>query len=125
MRSVCRSNYEDDAQYIPGFLDLIAEHKSKFCNKSNTDLPYVPAAQEVEELNYMESNILYSVAGYIVTSIKKNTTLCKHRIQSLGSTHRNLSQHVKLTRLRSYKNNTSFFVSNETLEVFKKLEYIF
>jgi len=125
MRSVPRSNYEDDdAQYIPGFLDLI-EHKSKFCNKSYTDLPYVPAAQEVEELNYMESNILYSVAGYIVTSIKKNTTLCKYCIQSLGSTHRNLSQHAKLTRLRNYKNNTLFFVNNKTFEIFKKLEYVF
>jgi len=92
---------------------------------NQTDLPYIPAAQEVEELNYTESNILYSVAGYIVTSIKKNTTFCKHCIQSLDSTHRNLSQHTKLMRLRSYKNNTLFFVNNETFEVFKKLEYIF
>jgi len=42
MCSVSRSNYEDKgAQYITGFLDLIAKHKSEFCNKPNTDLTYL------------------------------------------------------------------------------------
>lgn len=126
MRLVSRGNYEeDDAQYITGFLDVITEHKSEFCNQSNVDLSCVRAAQEVQELNNIESNILYSIAGYIVTSIKKNTQLCECCIQSLGSTRRKLLRYAKLVRLRSYKNNTLFFVNDETFEVFKKLEYIF
>lgn len=92
-------------------------------------MSYEPAAQEelnfVKELNSIESNLLYSIAGYIVTSIKRNTKLCQHCIQSVGSTHRNLSKHARLVRLRSYKDNTLFFVNNETFELFKEMEYIF
>lgn len=126
MRSISRANYEkDDAEYVTSFLDIIAKNKSKFCNKLNANLPCefvsgkstlekAEELEEVNELNSTESNILYSIAGYIITSIKKNLKTCKHCIQNLGSTHRNFSQYARLVRLRSYKNNTLFYVNSES-----------
>lgn len=126
MRPIFQSNYEkDDAKYVTGFLDIIVKNKSEFCNESNADLPCELVTQEVNELNSTESNILYNIAGYIITSIKKNTKICKRCIQNLGSTHHNFSQYARLVRLRNYKNNTLFYVNNETFELFKKMEHIF
>jgi hypothetical protein len=77
------------------------------------------------QLDNIELNLLYNIAGYIITSISKCTRICSECINSAGSKRYDpKQQYPKLVQLRSFRKNTLFFVNNETFTYFYNMEII-
>lgn len=126
MRKVSSSNYEeDDREFLPDFLKILENLEKKDCSSAtNTELPVTMSAENVI-LSKTELNILNNVAGYIISSILKTKKCCDKCIQCVGSRKQRLSYYSKLTVIKSYRENTLFFVNQSTFTYFVAMEKIF
>lgn len=124
MRTVSCSSYnEDDRKFLPDFLETVCNLKKK---SIEIDIPNIPNVQHHSiVLNNIQINILHHVAGYLITSIRKNEKCCRQCISCTGNLKPNLSSYNKLTFLRCYGDNTLFFVNQRTLNFFIEMERIF
>lgn len=77
-------------------------------------------------LDNIELNRLYYIAGYIVSNINKNETICYDCLKCTGSTMPRIYHYSKLVRLK--KRNTKdnlFFVNTKTFTFFLSMEKIY
>jgi hypothetical protein len=83
LKDVSRSSYQkDDREFLADFLDTVNTKTSP--SYSNVHLPdSVPLQSFI--LNNSELNSLYSIGGYLITSIRKNSQTCTNCINSVGS----------------------------------------
>lgn len=114
----------DDRMYLCSFVDTLAKMPPK-----KYEEPHIIAPQNIPELHYNNSelNSLYSIIGYIVSSIKKTSKTCTVCINSLGSRNYNESMKdmARLTKLKAYKSNTLFFCNSHTFSFVCEMERIF
>lgn len=70
-------------------------------------------------------NILYNIAGYIITSTAKCTKICSDCLDSAGSKqYYPNKKYTKFVILRCFRTNTLFFVNDETFNYFLEMETI-
>lgn len=84
-----------------------------------------PPDYQSPELNYSELNSLFNICGYIISSIKKTTNICKDCLDSVGSYSRNTSKYAKLSHIKCFKKDSLFFCNDLSFEYFCELEKIF
>lgn len=91
---------------------------------SDIVVPEIPVT--TTNLSYLESNSLYNIAGYLITSIvKQKQKVCKNCFTKLGGFRSNLNKYSRLTSLKCYKTKSLFFINEKTFDFFLKMECIF
>lgn len=113
------SNYDkDDGDIIGDFLNTPKKEKVE----NNV---VVPEPNNNVQLDNIELNLLYNIAGYIIASIIKRTRICSECLNSAGSKCYDANQkYAKLVQLRCFHQNTLFFVNNETFTYFYNMKII-
>ena len=76
-------------------------------------------------INKTELNVLYHVAGYIISNIKKNQNVCNNCINKTISRTMVCHSYNLLTRIRANKYGRYCFVNNETFRFFIQMEIFF
>lgn len=90
--------------------------------QNNTEIVMDPKNIYIDNI---ELNILYNIAGYIISSIAKCTKVCSECLDSVGSRQYNPNlKYSKLVQLRCFRKNTLLFVNNETFTYFYNMEII-
>lgn len=121
MKTVSNSSYEeDDCKFLGSFLNI---HKPAV-----TKLPL----QTFPELNIpllnldddTELNVLYYIAGNILYSTSKISTVCNQCIISASSTNEQSYEYAKLVRLKRYKEHTLYFVYESVFQYFREMENV-
>lgn len=122
MKDVSKGSYEmDEREDFSDYLDLM---KTKEIANKDEKLPLI-VPENVLTLNQAEKNVLYSISGYIISSMKKTNTVCVNCLGSVGGyTPYNL-EYEKLTEIKRFKDKTLFFCNEETFNFIFKLESIF
>ena len=123
-----RSNYEeDDRNYLTGFLDvLISKRKENVIDTNSVDINKINInLEEIPIFNNIEMNVLYSVAGYIIHSLHKTSTLCQNCVRSVRRKKNDTFQYSKLVRIRCYKKDTLFYINEATFNIFLQMEHIY
>lgn len=131
LKLICVSQYikcpkgssydEDDREYLSNFLNAIS-------SESTTTYAPVELPEKVPwnfNLNFSESNSLYTIAGYIVNTIKKQFKTCLNCLAELGSAERVFWNFTKFTLLKSYRINTLFLCHELVFYFFVEMESVF
>lgn len=117
------SSYNKDDEDIIG--DFLKQEKRKTIESNTTIEDNVPDSNNNIHLDNIELNLLYNIAGYIITSINKCSKICSECLNSAGSKHYDANQkYSKFVHLRCFRQNTLFFVNNETFIYFYNMEII-
>lgn len=120
LKSPYSSNYnKDDGEIIGCSLNT---HKAKTVEECTA---IVLHPKDNIYIDNIELNLLYNIAGYIISSIIKCTRVCLECLDSVGSKQYDPNQkYSKLVQLRCFRKNTLFFVNNETFTYFYNMEVI-
>lgn len=123
LKSPHTSNYDkDEGQIIDDFLSINNPKKLKKVEEY-TEIPLNP--KDNIHIDNIELNILYNIAGYIISSIVKYNRVCSECLDSVGSKRYDPNQkYSTLVQLRCFRRNTLFFVNNETFQYFYDMEII-
>lgn len=116
------SNYDEDDRQ---FLHCFNRQKSRKKPEQISFAPdlILPASSLNVQLNNIEMNILYNIAGYIISSISKSAAICKECLDSAGSvTPLSTTNFSKLVQLRCYRKNTLFYVNEDLFLYFLEME---
>lgn len=126
IRKVSTSNYNlDDREFLPDFLPTIKQLKKNISDRID-DAPVTEYVIQIEvTMDTVDLNILYYVAGYIITSITKTQKTCNRCLSCVGGNRVNFTHYNRLTALRCYGEKTLFFVNQLTFEFLKKMEEMF
>lgn len=124
LKSPQTSNYDKDEGQITGdFLNTLKKVKTVDECTKYTETVLHP--KEKIHIDNIELNILYNIAGYLISSIAKCTRTCLECLDSVGSKQYDPNQkYSKLVQLRCFRKNTLFFVNNETFTYFYSMEVI-
>lgn len=135
MKTIRNSNYEeDDRSYFSGFLEIMAEEKSKNSNALSTRSANLHVtAQAVSSLNVNELNVLYWIAGYVIYKIRfpgkhvQSTTVCNNcLLKVVCEKPKKLLEHHAFTDAKC--KNVPFSVTcitEEAFQNFKDMDSIF
>jgi hypothetical protein len=120
---VSNSSYEkDDREFLADFLNITNPNKNPTFLQVNLsdNIILTPI-----NLNNSELNSLYSIGGYLISSIKKNTTICTDCINSVGSKTYINYEYSKLVKIKNFRQNTLFYCNSLTFQLFVSMEEIF
>lgn len=113
---------EDDRSFIG--ISLPNKKLEPKLDNYNISLPVEINPINVE-INNIELNILYNIAGYIINNIAENQAVCKTCIDSAGSkTLLPKVTYSKFVQLKCYCKHSLFSVNEETFLFFLKMEKI-
>lgn len=118
------TNYEQDEGTL--LVNFLKNNRKTKCNISY-DIPIIPSfVDKIQiQMDNVELNVLYLLAGYILHKISNLPTVCKTCINSAGSKTYNANiKHSKLVHLRCFRLQTLFFVNVETFNYFYEMEII-
>lgn len=122
LKPVGNSSYEEDNRIIAG--DFLGKSKPKV----NKKIPLVPDLSTKRiNLDNIEINVLYYIAGYILSRISKYNIICKLCLNSAGSLTYEPILNVTYTnfiQLKCFRRNTLFFVNNRTFNYFYNTEIV-
>lgn len=127
LKSPHTSCYEnDDGQIIGGFFNKPKMVQNiEECTQTSVDTLHVLDSNNTIPLNNIELNILFNIAGYIISSIVKCTNTCSECFNSVGSKTYNLTQkYCEFVKLRCFRAETLFFVNDETFKYFHDMKLI-
>lgn len=97
-----------------------AKERNEECSTIITSIP-----KDNININNIELNILYNIAGYIIFSIMKCNRICGQCIDSVGSKQFDPNQkYTELVQLRCFWKNTLFFVNDSTFTYFNDMEIV-
>lgn len=121
LKPIGNSSYDEDDRIIVG--DFLSKPKAREIKKQ---LPPVPDLLTKEiHIGNVEMNILYYIAGYILSRISHNNISCKLCLSSAGSpTYESSLKFAKFVLLKSFRRNTLFFVNDVTFQYFYQMEII-
>lgn len=105
LKPIGNSSYEEDDRIIVGnFFNRPKIQKIK------EKLPYVPDFSNKKIiLGNIENNVLYNIAGYILSRVSKSNISCESCLNSAGSpTYKSTSKFVQFVQLRCFRKNTLF-----------------
>ena len=75
---------------------------------------------------YVETYVLYNISGYILSRIAKYNVHCTICLDSAGlKTECPRTEYAKFVKKRCYKDDTLFFVNEETFKFFQQMEIDF
>ena len=124
MKDTSTSSYkEDDREFLPDFLKVVRKKKPRD-DSDNIEIPELQILDKTA-LSKVDLNILHHIAGYLIMSIAKKQKLCKRCIPQTGCFKASVPYYSKLTSLRCYKQDTLFFVNQNTFHFFIEMELIF
>lgn len=123
-KCLSNSNYnEDDRKMIGSFLDRKQKPNTQLHCESSLPLSEINVSQVT--LDNIALNILYNIAGYIVSNIAKTAAVCNRCIRSAGSkTSLPNIKYSTLVQLKCYAKNTLFYINQETFLLFVEMEQI-
>lgn len=122
LKSSHTSNYDKDEGQIIDFVNI---HKKIKPVEEHTEIVLPPKTLHNIYIDNIELNLLYNIAGYIISSITKCTKVCLECLNSVGSKQYDPNtKYSKLVQLRCFRRNTLFFVNNETFNYFYNMEVI-
>jgi len=126
LQVINNTNYEqDEGAFLINFLKNSTKNNRR--NNISSKIPVIPDYVDKIQINMnnVSLNILYSLAGYIIHTISKLSTVCKSCIDSAGSkTYDSTVKYSKLVRLRRFKSRTLLFVNIATFNFFYEMEII-
>ena len=111
MKSVNSSSYNEDDGFVIG--DFFEKPKPKKEKGFVPDIPDI-ASNDVT-IFHVEMYVIYNIAGYILSRIKKYNVHCTICLDSAGSkTEYPRTKYAKFVKKRCFKDETLFFVNDET-----------
>lgn len=125
MKSLNTSNYEnDDGHIISDFLTIPKKKECKTTAISQCTVITINPKENIH-IDNVELNILYNIAGYLISSIMKCNKICVQCLDSVGSKQFNPSQaYSRFVQLRCFRKTSLFFVNNETFQYVYDMEII-
>lgn len=116
LKPVGNSSYEEDDRVIAG--DFLSKPKAK----KNLKIPLIPDFSTKDiNLGDIEINVLYYIAGYILSRISKYNIVCKLCLNSAGSlTYDPISKCTKFVQLKCFRRNMLFLSITEHLNIFTR-----
>lgn len=114
LKSPYTSNYnKDDGEIIGCSLNT---NKAKTVEECTA---IVLHPKDNIHIDNIELNLLYNIAGYIISSIIKCTRVCLECLDSVGSKQYDPNQkYSKLVQLRCFRKNTLFLLIMKLLHIF-------
>lgn len=120
------TSYEQDDNGVL-LVDFLKRSQQRKVTKTILEVPEIPdyIEKKIITLDNVEKHAFYCVCGYIISKISKNYKVCEECIHSAGSKKYDSSyKYCKFLRMRCYKEETLFFVNNDTFNYFYEMEII-
>lgn len=124
LKDVSKGSYDqDDREFLSDFLDVV-DNKPRKKEYSLVTIPADIVSKDIT-LNNSESNSLYNLSGYIITSIRRCSKTCNSCIESVGSKNFNSEEYSRLVSLKCFQRNCLFYCNYNTFICFIEMEKIF
>lgn len=124
LKKSSKGSYDvDDRDFLSGFLDVVKEKVHK--PAENIQLPENWDKSHAFTLDNSEQNALYNIAGYIISRVKNNDSICNLCVNALGSKLKNDESYATFVSTKEFKDKCLFYANKKTFAFFLKMELIF